>query len=129
MRITSAGEIGIGDIVPTTVLDVNGTVKMRSTVQVGAAGTPLNSIIRFTNQSITDITPFDYTAPRTETLTLAGVSQFATVIVTPRTALPTYLGLAYAYAPAANTVSVVISNMTIINASLGTVVFDITVIQ
>jgi hypothetical protein len=129
MRITSAGNIGIGDIVPTTVLDVNGTVKMRSTVQVGNAGTPLNAIIRFTNQSITDNVNFDYSAPRTETFALAGVSQFASVIVTPRTPMPSTLGIAYAYASAANTVKVNIHNTSNVSTNLGTMVFDITVIQ
>jgi hypothetical protein len=129
MRATSTGNIGIGNIVPTTVLDVNGTVKMRSTVQIGAAGTPLNAVIRFTNESITDNTSFDYTSPRTETFALAGVSQFATVIVTPRSALPSTLGLAYAYVPAANSVKLVVTNISNVATSLGTVVFDITVIQ
>jgi hypothetical protein len=129
MRVTSTGNIGIGNIVPTTVLDVNGTVKMRSTVQIGAAGTPLNAVIRFTNESITDNTSFDYTSPRTETFALAGVSQFATVIVTPRSALPSTLGLAYAYVPAANSVKLVVTNISNVATSLGTVVFDITVIQ
>jgi hypothetical protein len=129
MRITSAGNIGIGDIVPTTVLDVNGTVKMRSTVQVGAAGTALNAIIRFTNQSITDNVNFDFASPRTETFALAGVSQFASVIVTPRSALPSGFGIAYAYASAANTVKVVITNTSGGSSSLGTIIFDFTVIQ
>ncbi len=128
MRITSAGNIGIGDIVPTTVLDVNGTVKMRSTVQVGSAGTPLNAIIRFTNESLTDNTTFDYTAPRTETFTLTGVTQYATVIITPRSALPVGMVLAYAYASAANTVKLALQTSST-STSLGTVVFDITVIQ
>ena len=121
--------MGIGNIVPTTVLDVNGTVKMRSTVQVGAAGTPLNSIIRFTNQSITDNVNFDFSAPRTETFALAGVSQFASVIVTPRSALPSGFGIAFAYASAANTVKVIITNTSSGSSALGTIIFDFTVIQ
>ena len=127
MRIDGSGNVGI-NIVPTTVLDVNGTVKMRSTVQVGAAGTPLNSIIRFTNQSITDNTSFDYTSPRTETFTLTGVIQYATVIVTPRSALPTGMVQAYAYASATNTVKLNLETSSG-STSLGTMIFDITVIQ
>jgi hypothetical protein len=128
MRITSAGNIGIGNIVPTTVLDVNGTVKMRSTVQIGAAGTALNAIIRFTNQSITDNTTFDFSTPRTETFTLTGVNQYATVIITPRSALPVGMVLAYAYASATNTVKLNLETSSS-STALGTVVFDITVLQ
>jgi len=122
MRIQSGGNVGINTTSPAATLDVAGTVK------VGAAGTALNSIIRFTNRSVTDNTLFDYTGARTETLTLSGVNQYASIIVTPRSALPVGLGIAYAYASAANTVNVVIMNSGNL-ASLGTVAFDITVIQ
>jgi hypothetical protein len=101
---------------------------MRSTVQVGATGTPLNAIIRFTDQSLTDNTTFDFTTTRTETFTLTGVTQFATVIVTPRSALPTGMVLAYAYASATNTVKLNLQTSSS-STSLGTMIFDITVIQ
>jgi hypothetical protein len=128
VRIDGSGNVGIGINAPTTVLDVNGTVKMRSTVQVGTAGTPLNAIIRFANQSITDNTTFDYTAPRTETFTLTGVIQYATVIVTPRSPLPVGMVIAYAYASATNTVKLNLETSSS-STSLGTIVFDISVIQ
>lgn len=123
MRIQSGGNVGINNSSPAATLDVAGTVK------VGTAGTALNSIIRFTNQSVTDNTTFTYNQARTETLTLAGVNQYASIIVTPRTALAVGLGIAYAYASAANTVNIVIMNGSGANLALGTVAFDITVIQ
>ena len=123
MRIQSNGNIGINNSSPAATLDVAGTVKL------GTAGTVLNSIIRFINQSITDNTAFSYNQSRTETLSLAGVNQYATVIVTPRSALATGLGIAYAYASAANTVNIVLMNGSGNLLSLGTVAFDITVIQ
>ena len=123
MRMTSAGNVGINNSSPAAVLDVDGTVK------VGTAGTVLNSIIRFTNQSVTDNNSFTYNQARTETLTLNGVNQYASVIVTPRTALAVGLGIAYAYASAANTVQIVIMNGSGALLALGTVDFDITVIQ
>jgi len=115
--------VGINNTSPAATLDVAGTVK------VGTAGTVLNSIIRFTGQSITDNTGFTNGQVRTETLTLSGVNQYASVIVTPRSALAAGLGIAYAYASAANTVTVVINNTSGSSLSLGTVLFDITVIQ
>ena len=123
MRITSAGNVGINTTTPAANLDVAGTVK------VGTAGTALNSIIRFTNQNVTDNNTFTYNQSRTETLTLTGVNQYATIIATPRVALASGLGIAYCYASAANTVNIVIMNGSGNNLSLGTVAFDITVIQ
>lgn len=122
MRITSNGNIGINNPSPTAFLDVDSTVK------VGRSGSVLNSIIRFTNQSVTDNTSFNYTQTRTETFTLTGVNQYATVIVTPRGNLPGTLAIGYAYASAANTVKVVIVDSDGPD-TLGTVAFDFTIIQ
>lgn len=122
MRIESGGNVGINNTNPNATLDVNGTVK------IGTAGTALNSIIRFTNQSMTDNASIDFTATRTETFTLSGVSQFATVIATPRSALPGTLTIAYAYASAANTVKVVLA-ATNGPDTPGTIAFDFTIIQ
>jgi hypothetical protein len=122
MRITTNGNIGINNTSPTAFLDVDSTVK------VGRSGSVLNSIIRFTNQSVTDNTSFNYTSVRTETFTLTGVNQYATVIVTPRGNLPGTLAIGYAYASAANTVKVVIVDSDGPD-TLGTASFDFTIIQ
>ncbi|HLZ85755.1 MAG TPA: hypothetical protein VKQ52_00890 [Puia sp.] len=123
MRIASGGNVGINNASPAATLDVAGTVK------IGTAGTALNSVIRFTNQSVTDNVAFNYNQTRTESLTLTGVSQYATVIVNPRSSLPTGLGIAFSYASATNTVQVVLINASGSTLALGTVVFDVTVIQ
>lgn len=123
MRIATGGNVGIANTNPQAALDVNGTVK------IGTAGTALNSVIRFTNQSVTDNTTFSNNQSRTESFTLTGVTQFASVIVNPRSALPTGIGIAYAYASAANTVTVVLNNTSGSSVALGTVNFDFTVIQ
>jgi hypothetical protein len=122
MRITTNGNIGINNTSPVAFLDVDSTVK------VGRGGSVLNDVIRFTNQSITDNTPFSYTATRTETFTLSGVNQYATVIVTPRNNLPGTLAIGYAYASAANTVKVVLVDSYGPDAP-GTISFDFTIIQ
>jgi hypothetical protein len=123
MRIATGGNVGINNSNPQATLDVDGTVK------IGTAGTALNSVIRFTNQSVTDATTFTNTGSRTETFTLSGVNQNASVVVNPRSTLPTGLGIAYAYASAANTVTVVLFNTTTSALALGTVAFDFTITQ
>ena len=114
--------MGINTTTPNANLDVNGTTTL------GTNGTPLNDIIRFTNQQIVDNTSFNYTTVRTETLTLANVNQYATVIVNPRTALPGTIGIAYAYASAANTVKIVFDDSNGFD-TIGTLYVDITIIQ
>jgi len=121
MRITNAGNVGIATATPAANLDVNGSFKL------GSIGTVLGSILK-TSVSITDNTSFDYTSCRTETITITGAAVNAAVIVNPRTALLSGLGIGYSYVNAANSVKINITNSGISQA-LGTVVFDITIIQ
>ena len=74
------------------------------------------------------VASFDYTSCRTETITITGAAVNAAVIVNPRTALLSGLGIGYSYVNAANSVKINITNSGISQA-LGTVVFDITIIQ
>ncbi len=62
------------------------------------------------------------------TITVSGANTNASVIINPRTALPSGVGIAYARVSAANTITV--NFATVVAASvLNTVVFDITLIQ
>ena len=122
MRIATGGNVGINNSSPQATLDVNGTVKL------GSSGTALNGVLRFTNQSATDNTSFDYTSERTLTFNLSGVSQYASVIVTPRGNLPGTIFIQYAYVPAANTVKVMLGDSGGPDI-LGTMAFDFTIIQ
>jgi hypothetical protein len=121
MRILSGGNVGIATTNPAANLDVNGSFKL------GANCPVLGGIIK-TSVTVTDATAFDYNTSRSETLTVTGAAVNATVIVNPRQALPGTLGVGYSYVSAANTVIINITNSGT-STALGTVVFDITIIQ
>jgi hypothetical protein len=121
MRILSGGNIGIATATPAAKLDVAGSFKLGPNCPV------LNGMLK-TSVSVTDATAFTNTTVRTETVTVTGAAVNASVIVNPRTALPTRLGIGYCYVSATNTVKIIITN-TGTSATLGTVVFDITIIQ
>ncbi|MFA5973736.1 MAG: hypothetical protein WC780_15400 [Lentimicrobiaceae bacterium] len=124
VRILSGGNVGIATATPAAKLDVNGSFKL------GASGTVLGGIIK-TSVSVTDNTAFTSVSSRIETVTITGAAVNATVIVNPRTALPGTLGIGYSYVSATNTVKINIINTTPGGGgtALGTVVFDITIIQ
>ena len=122
MRITNAGFVGIATVTPAANLDVNGSFKL------GSSGTVLGSILK-TSVTITDNTNFDYNSSRTESITITGATANATVIVNPRSPLSIGLGIGYSYVSAVNTVKINITNTSGNPSSLGTIVFDITIIQ
>jgi len=122
MRILSGGNVGIATTSPTAKLDVNGSFKL------GASCPVLSGILK-TSVSVTDNVTFDYNNSVTETVTVTGAAVNASVIVNPRSALPTGLAVGYAYVSTSNTVVINIINTTGSLKALGTIVFDITVIQ
>lgn len=125
MRITSAELVGIATITPTAKLDVGGTFKL------GTAGSVLNNMFK-TSVSITDNSNITYSASLTKTVTITGAALNGSVIVNPRTALATGLAIAWSRVSATNTVLINFTNSgagLFGNQVLGTVVFDITIIQ
>ena len=122
MRILANGNVGIATTSPAAKLDVNGSFKLGPSCPV------LGGILK-TNVSITDANSITNTASRTFTLTVTGAAANATVIINPRTVLTTGLGIGYVYVSAANTIKLNIINTSTASTQLGTVVFDVTIIQ
>ena len=122
MRIDGTGRVGIATLTPTAKLDVGGTYKL------GAAGTVLTNMIK-TSASFTNNTAFNAGFTETATATVTGATANATVIVNPRTALPAGIAIAYCRVSATNTVQIAFINDNTSATAVGTIVFDITVIQ
>ncbi len=122
MRITPTERIGIGTTSPQAKLDVSGNFKL------GASGSVLNGMIK-TNVTITDLSLFNYTSTKQITVTVTGATVNGSVILNPRSALPAGLGIAWAYVSSANTVTIGFTNTDSSLKFIGSVVFDVTVIQ
>lgn len=122
MRILNTGNIGIGTTTPAATLDVSGTFKM------GAAGTALSGMIK-TSFSVTDNGGFGQGTTKVINVTVSGVSQNATIILNPRSAMTGGISIAYARASAANTITIGFANTALLGSALGTVTFDVTIIQ
>ena len=125
MRIDGNGKVGIATATPAAQLDVAGNFKL------GTSGTVLTGMFK-TSVSITDNTSITYQQSLTKTVTVTGAAVNASVIVNPRAALANGLAISYAYVSSANTITINFSNSGAGlggNQQLGTVTFDITIIQ
>ncbi|HEY1199859.1 MAG TPA: hypothetical protein VGE79_02710 [Niastella sp.] len=122
MRITSAGKVGVATTSPAATLDVAGTVK------IGSSGSVLNNVIK-TNFSITDNTNFSGGTTRQVTATISGASTQNTVMINPRSALPSGMIIAYSYISSSNTITIGFTNANLFAQSVGSITFDVTLIQ
>ncbi len=117
----SSTNVGIGTSTPNTgtKLDVNGSFKM------GSSGSVLSNFIKTT----VTINPGSMLAGSTVTTTstITGAATGNSVIINPRSALPTGVLIAYCYISAANTLTVVFTSA--VAADPPSTVFDITLIQ
>ncbi|TDX01719.1 beta strand repeat-containing protein [Dinghuibacter silviterrae] len=125
MRINSSGQVGIANTSPAANLDDGGTFKL------GSSGTVLNDVIKGSytvNGSGIAVPASGGTI--TQQININTVALHSTVMVSPETALPNGVAIAFAYCNQAGKVTIGFISSTLLGATIpsGTV-FDITIIQ
>ena len=120
MRITAAGNVGIGTSAPDALLDVAGTVKL------GTNGTEFSSIIRTTNSI--DAPSIAANSTGEMTVAISGVLTGSTASVSPALALSSGLVIAYVRT-GSNAVVIGFRNTTGAAIDQGAINFFITVIN
>jgi hypothetical protein len=121
MAITSAGDVGIGDISPDAKLDVEGTTIL------GTNGTALNEIIKVTVAK--DVASIAGGASLNVDFTVTNSALSSTVYISPETDLASGMIIAYARVHAAGTVRARFTNSSGAAIDLANMNYYITVIR
>jgi hypothetical protein len=83
-----------------------------------------------TSFNINDNSTFNYGSPtQVETVTITGATPNASLIINPRTALPSGISIAWSRVTSSNTVQVGFVNADSTARGIGNITFDVTVIQ
>jgi hypothetical protein len=92
-------------------------------VGIGTTGPAATSI------SVNSATTFTYTSTMQVTATVTGANANATVMLNPSTALPTGIAIAWVQVSSSNTITIGFINSDATAHAVGSVTFDVTVIQ
>jgi hypothetical protein len=121
IRISSAGNVGIGVFAPSRKLDVNGTAR------IGVNGTTISNIIKTSTAGTIPIIAAG--ASQIVTFSIPNAGTTSSVMISPSGALPDGLLIAYARVSAAGVVEVKFTNVTSTPTSAITQNFNLTIIE
>ena len=121
LRVTSGGNIGINVIAPTRRLEVNGNVR------IGQNGTTVNNIIKASAAGGIPAIPAGTSV--IVSIPVAGAAVTSSVSVSPATALPDGLLIAYARVSAAGSVEIKFTNVAAAATTAIAPNFHITIIE
>jgi hypothetical protein len=82
-----------------------------------------------TSISVSDNTSFGSGTTRQVTATVSGATTTGSLIINPRSALPAGMTIAYSYISSANTITIGFVNTGSSTSPVGTITFDVTVIE
>ena len=121
IRITSAGNVGIGVFSPSRKLEVNGTSR------IGVNGTTINNMIKISSAGTIPVIAAG--TSQVVTFSVSGAATTSSVMISPSGALPDGLLIAYARVSAAGTVEVKFTNVSAAPTSSVTQNFHLTIIE
>lgn len=121
LRITSAGNVGIGVFAPSRKLEVNGTAR------IGVNGTTISNMIKTSTAGTIPIIAAG--ASQVVTFSVSGAAASSSVMISPSGALPDGLLIAYARVSAAGVVEVKFTNVSSTQTSAITQNFHLTIIE